>query len=65
MACFPAVLWAGRMEPAHFRFSASLDGEIKRGGFYRIVLPAEILGGCEKSYKDLRIFDQEKRESLS
>jgi hypothetical protein len=60
--CCPGVLWAGKMEPANFRYSASLKGEIRKGGFYRIILPAEILERCERFCRDIRIFDKEKRE---
>ncbi len=58
----PAVLWAGKMEPSNFRYSASLGGEIKKGGLYRIILPGGILEQCERSCRDMRIFDKENRE---
>jgi len=62
LACSPAVLWAGKMEPSNFRYSANLNEEIKKGGYYRIILPAEILERCEKSCLDIRMFDKENRE---
>jgi hypothetical protein len=58
----PAELRAGKMEPPNFRYSASLDGEIKKGGVYRIILSGGILEGCERSCRDMRIFDGENRE---
>ncbi len=60
--CCPAALWAGTMGPSHFRYSATLKGEIKKGGVYRIMLPVEILERCEKSCRDIRLFDKENRE---
>ncbi len=62
LICCPAVLQAVKMEPLHFRYSANLKGEVKKGGFYRIILPVEILERCEKSCKDIRLFDNENRE---
>jgi hypothetical protein len=62
LVCCPAQLRAGKMEPPNFRYSANLKEEIKKGGFYRIGLPVEILERCEKSYKDIRLFDKENRE---
>ena len=58
----PTVLWAGKMEPSNFRYAATLNEEIKKGGFYRVILPAGILEGCERSCRDMRIFDRENRE---
>ncbi len=62
LICCPAVLQAVKMEPLHFRYSANLKGEVKKGGFYRIILPVEILERCEKSCRDIRLFDNENRE---
>jgi hypothetical protein len=58
----PVNLWAGKMEPPNFRYSANLKGKVIKGGFYRIILPAGILEGCERSCQDMRIFDKENRE---
>lgn len=58
----PAVLWAGKIEPSNFYYSASLNEEIKKGGLYRIILPAGILEQCKRSCRDIRIFDKEDRE---
>src|SRR3972149_3211895 len=60
--CYPAVLWAGKMEPSNFRYAATLNEEIKKGGFYRVILPGGILEGCERSCRDMRVFDKENRE---
>ena len=62
MIQYPVKLWAGKMEPSNFRYSANLNEETKKGGVYRIILPAEILKRCERSCRDLRIFDQENRQ---
>ncbi len=58
----PGGLWAGKMEPSNFRYSATLGGEIKKGGLYRIILPGGMLEQCERSGRDMRIFDKENRE---
>ena len=58
----PVDLWAGKMGPLNFRYSANLNEEIKKGGVYRTFLPAAILEGCERSCRDMRIFDKENRE---
>jgi hypothetical protein len=59
---WPSVLWAEKMEPLHFRYSATLNEEIKKGAFYRVILPGSILEGCEQSCRDMRLFDKENRE---
>ncbi|NWF91716.1 MAG: DUF3999 family protein [Syntrophaceae bacterium] len=58
----PAKLWAGRIEPSNFRYSAILNEKIKKGAFYRVILPGAILEGCERFGHDIRIFDKENRE---
>lgn len=62
LVCCPVGLWAGKMEPVNFRYSAVLKGEIKKGAFYRMTLPAEVLERCEGACKDIRLFDKEDRE---
>ncbi len=59
---YPAVLWAGKMEPSNFRYSTNLNAEVRKGGFYRIILPGGVLEQCESSCRDMRIFDKESRE---
>ncbi len=60
--CWPEVPWAGKTDPSSLRYSATLNEEIKKGGYYRVILSAEILEQCRKSLRDLRIFDKENRE---
>ncbi len=61
LICLSATI-ALAAAPRDFEMVALLQGELERGGFYRIRIPGEVYEHCRDFPNDMRIFDAEGRQ---